>query len=154
MRVVLKHEGGIGFRASVRGHEFMLDTPQAGYGQDRGPTPKEYLLAAVAGCSGMDVASLLGKRKVAFESLEVVCEGETVDRHPKVFHELNLIFSLRGESTPLDEVIRAVDESLTRYCGVSANLTGVTAIFYTVILNGETQYRGQARFDLSPKENP
>ena len=149
MRVVLKHEGGIGFRAKVRGHEFVLDSPaatSAGIGQDRGPTPKELLLTAIAGCSAMDVASILGKRKVAFDSLEVTCEADTGERHPRVFHEANLVFDVRGSDVPLARVIEAVDQSLTLYCGVSANVARTTAIYYTIVLNGETQFRGQADF--------
>jgi putative redox protein len=154
MRVSLKHEGGIGFRAKVRGHEFLLDTAGP-HGQDRGPTPKEFLLAAIADCSGMDVVSILSKRSVPFDSLEVVCEGKTGDRLPKVFHEANLVFDVRGANVPLERVIEAVEQSLTLYCGVSANVARTTAIFYAIVLNGETQFRGQAAFKgYSLKEQP
>ncbi|MDZ7635803.1 MAG: OsmC family protein [Bacteroidales bacterium] len=79
-------KGGMKFNAEVNGHHFFMD--QAGEkGDDSGPRPKPLMLAALAGCTGMDVISLLRKMRQEVEYFNVVVEGDTEEEHPNAFPE-------------------------------------------------------------------
>jgi putative redox protein len=149
MKIELKHEKGLQFVSTVRErHHFNLDTPNAP-GTDTGATPKEMLLAAVAGCSAMDVVSLLGKYKVPYHSLNVSASAETTDTQPKVFTQIDLLFEINAdENAAPDRFIESIEKSLTLYCGVSAMVNSISPIFYTLRLNGEIQGRGRAKFTV------
>ncbi len=108
------------FEAEVNGHKIMLDAAEAVGGEDRGPRPKPLMLTALAGCTGMDVISILKKMRVDVEDFNVVVEGDLTDEHPKQFYKMNVIYQFRGNNLPLDKLKKAVSLSEERYCGVSA----------------------------------
>lgn len=137
------------FTGTVReSHPHVLDAKADFGGQDLGPSPKEYLLSAIAGCSGMDVVSLLKKMRVEFASLNITAEAETVDTHPKIFKQVDLKFILTGENIDLEKVKKAVDMSLTKYCGVSAMVAKASPIHYEILINQELKVSGEAHFDF------
>lgn len=108
------------FETEVSGHKFTLDAgPQVG-GENLGPRPKPLMLAALGGCTGMDVISILGKMRVEVDSFNVVVEGELTDEHPRHFTKIHVIYEFSGRDLPLDKLQKAVDLSEERYCGVSA----------------------------------
>lgn len=134
------------FKASNRQHQYTIDTQTATGGGDQGPTPKELLLTAVAGCTGMDIVGLLKKSKIEATRLEVISEGETTKEHPKVFTEIKLAFIVEGPSALRQPLIDAVHKSQTLFCGVSAMLAKACPIVYTVNFNGEDIHQGRADF--------
>jgi len=87
----------------------------------QGATPVELLAVALAGCTGMDVLSILQKMRQPLEDLRVEVRGERADEHPKRFESLEVVYYLKGA---LDEnkVRRAIELSETRYCSVEATL--------------------------------
>jgi putative redox protein len=95
--------------------------PQVG-GENLGPRPKPLMLAALGGCTGMDVISILGKMRVEVDSFNVVVEGELTEEHPKYFTKMHVIYEFTGKNLPLDKLKKAVELSEERYCGVSATL--------------------------------
>ncbi|PIF02385.1 MAG: osmotically inducible protein C [Draconibacterium sp.] len=108
------------FTAEVNGHEVILDASEKVGGEDRGPRPKSLMLAALAGCTGMDVVSILKKMRVEFEDFQVIVEGGLTEEHPKQFEEMHVIYALKGKNLPLEKIQKAVNLSEERYCGVSA----------------------------------
>ena len=80
------------FEADVNGHKIMLDSSEAGGGENRGPRPKPLMLAALAGCTGMDVVSLLKKMRVEVEVFNVVVEGDLSVEHPKQYTQMHIIY--------------------------------------------------------------
>lgn len=108
------------FEAEVNGHKIMLDAAEAVGGEDRGPRPKPLMLTALAGCTGMDVISILKKMRVNVEDFNVVVEGDLTDEHPKQYYKMNVIYEFKGKDLPLDKLKKAVSLSEERYCGVSA----------------------------------
>lgn len=138
--------GGLAFKASVRGHEFEMDSKKQSGGQDKGPTPKEVLLASICACSGMDVTSILQKMRVNLESCHINAETETTEGYPSVFKEVKITFQMAGVDIKPDQAIKAVVLSMTKYCGVSAMVAGVSPITYEIILNGNSISKGQADF--------
>ena len=108
------------FEAEVNGHKIMLDAAEAVGGEDRGPRPKPLMLTALAGCTGMDVISILKKMRVEVEDFDVTVEGDLTDEHPKQYYKMNVIYTFKGKDLPLEKLKKAVSLSEERYCGVSA----------------------------------
>ncbi|WP_163325130.1 MULTISPECIES: OsmC family protein [Draconibacterium] len=108
------------FEAEVDGHKIMLDAAEAVGGENRGPRPKPLMLTALAGCTGMDVVSILKKMRVEVEDFNVTVEGDLTDEHPKQYYKMNVIYTFKGKDLPLEKLKKAVSLSEERYCGVSA----------------------------------
>mgnify|MGYP006306855387 CR=1 FL=1 len=110
------------FSAEVNGHEIMLDASEKVGGENRGPRPKPLMLAALAGCTGMDVVSILKKMRVEVEDFNVLVEGDLTEEHPKQFSKMHVVYEFKGKDLPMDKLQKAVNLSEERYCGVSAML--------------------------------
>jgi putative redox protein len=108
------------FEADVNGHKITLDATAEVGGENRGPRPKPLLLLSLAGCTGMDVVSILKKMRVEPEVFNVIVEGDLTDEHPKQFYKMNVIYEFKGKDLPLEKLKKAVSLSEERYCGVSA----------------------------------
>lgn len=101
-----------------------------------GHGPKALLLSGLAGCTGIDVISILNKMKVDFSDFSIEVETEQTEEHPKVFKDIQITYRLKTTAENLEKVKKAIDLSLDKYCGVSAMLKKNSAIGYTVqILN-------------------
>ena len=108
------------FEAEINGHKIILDASEEVGGENRGPRPKPFLLTALAGCTGMDVVSILGKMRVNLDGFNVIVEGDLTEEHPKQFYKMNVIYEFAGKDLPLEKLQKAVSLSEERYCGVSA----------------------------------
>jgi putative redox protein len=97
-------------------------------------SPKALLLSGLAGCSGIDVVEILKKMRVEFSDLEITCEAEQTEESPKVFKEIQLIFSVKVDPADTDKVKKAIDLSMEKYCGVAAMLRKNSAINYKLNL--------------------
>ncbi len=78
------------------------------------------MLTALAGCTGMDVVSILKKMRVEFDDFNVIVEGDLTEEHPKQFSKMHVIYAFKGKNLPLEKIQKAIDLSEERYCGVSA----------------------------------
>lgn len=108
------------FEADVNGHKIVLDAAEPVGGENRGPRPKPLMLTALAGCTGMDVVSILKKMRVKFDDFNVTVEGDLTDDHPKQYYKMNVIYEFKGKDLPLEKLKKAVSLSEENYCGVSA----------------------------------
>ncbi len=108
------------FKTTLDGHEIIIDAGSESGGEDKGPRPKPFMLVALAGCTGMDVVSILKKMRVEPDDFHVRVEGELSDEHPKYYHKMHVIYEFRGNDLPLGKLEKAVNLSEERYCGVSA----------------------------------
>jgi putative redox protein len=96
-------------------------------GDGSAPGPKETLLAALAGCTSMDVASILRKKRQAADSYEIAVSGESAADHPKVFTAISVEHRVSGAVTA-EALRRSIELSATRYCPVNATLSAVATI--------------------------
>jgi putative redox protein len=96
-------------------------------GDDAAPGPKETLLAALAGCTAMDVASLLRKKRQVATAYEIEVTGESATEHPKVFISISVEHRVSGAVEP-EALRRSIELSATRYCPVNAMLSGTVRI--------------------------
>ncbi len=108
------------FEADINGHKIVIDAAEEVGGENRGPRPKPFLLAGLAGCTGMDVVSILKKMRVELKDFSVTVEGDITEEHPKQFYKMNVIYTFTGKDLPLEKLEKAVSLSEERYCGVSA----------------------------------
>jgi putative redox protein len=108
------------FEAEVNGHRILVDAATGVGGENRGPRPKPLMLAALGGCTGMDVISILKKMRVDVRSFNVKVTGDLVDEHPRRYARMHVVYEFEGDDLPMDKLERAVSLSEERYCGVSA----------------------------------
>ena len=108
------------FEADVNGHKIVIDAAESVGGENLGPRPKPLMLVALAGCTGMDVVSILKKMRVEVEAFNVVVEGDLTEEHPKQFSQMRIIYEFKGKDLPMDKLEKAINLSEERYCGVSA----------------------------------
>jgi len=125
-----KKEGLLLEGVTAHGHVDMasgLDEP------GQGATPMELLAVALAGCTAMDVISVLQKMRQPLEGLRVEVHGEKADEHPKRFVSLEVVYYLKGA---LDEkkVQRAIALSETKFCSVEATLRPAVSISSRYVL--------------------
>jgi putative redox protein len=108
------------FEAEVNGHKIIIDAAEPVGGENRGPRPKPLMLVALAGCTGMDVVSILKKMRVEVDAYAVYVEGDLTEEHPKQFYQMRIVHEFKGNDLPMDKLEKAVNLSEERYCGVSA----------------------------------
>ena len=111
---------------------------------DTGPRPAELLVVAQAGCTAMDVVSILRKKRQAFTRYEVRVAAEQRDEPPPhVFERMRIVHVIDGP-VEIEAVRRAIELSATRYCAVTGNLaSGVTEIRHAYLVHspdGEEHY--------------
>jgi putative redox protein len=129
-------ENGLEFSVLQDGHRFTIDGSSEFGGRDLGPRPKNLLLSALAGCTGMDVVSILKKMKITDYTLTVEASGEYTQDHPKVFSSLSIRYLFRGDDLPRPKIERAVELSQEKYCGVSAMLRKTAEIGFEIVIEG------------------
>jgi putative redox protein len=139
---------GLHFEAVQQGQTIHLDA--AGDGETRGVSPKQLLLTAVAGCTGMDVASLLPKFRVPFTHFTLQVNGELTEDHPKVYKTITIIYDIGTTEQHRPLVERAVNLSVERYCGVSAMLGATAEISHTIVLSGTDETVGATKAATNP----
>lgn len=113
---------GMMFESIVNGHKLILDAEEEVGGKDKGPRPKALTLASLAGCTGMDVISILRKMKVEPSYFNIVVDAISGDEHPKIYEKIHLIYEFKGDYLPIDKLEKAIVLSQERYCGVTAML--------------------------------
>jgi len=136
MKVMTKWTEKMKLVSSADGHEVGMDTKPP-IGTDTALSPKQLVVAGLAGCTAMDVVALLKKYRQPLESFEIETEVEkSSGGYPEVFLNASLTFRFQGV---LDEakVIEAVTLSQTKYCGVSAMLAKAFPIHFQIEINGK-----------------
>lgn len=123
--------------AATSGHAIVMDGDVEVGGRDTGPRPMELLLMGIGGCSGMDVISILKKKKQDVKGLEINVKGDKAENYPKKFTDINLEFVVKGKNISEDAVKRAVELSMEKYCSVKATLEGSAKITYNYRIVGE-----------------
>jgi putative redox protein len=110
----------------------MVADPPDGSG--RGAGPKEVVLSALAACTGMDVASILRKKRQRAERYEIAVRAESAVEHPRVFTSIMVEHRVSGEVEP-EALRRSIELSATRYCPVNAMLSAVARVEHRYLLH-------------------
>jgi putative redox protein len=109
-------ENGMHFVGNLDGFRVDTDAAESFGGAGCGPQPLRFLLFGIAGCTAMDVVSILRKKRQRVSGLEVEARGSRVDEHPKVYEAIEVIYRVRGKGIDPKAVERAIELSETRYC--------------------------------------
>jgi putative redox protein len=110
------------------GFSLPLGAKPAVGGDDDGFRPMELIALGLAGCTAMDVISILQKKRQDIRGFEVVVNGVRADEHPRVFTQLEIEYRLRGVDIDQTAVERALELSETKYCPAQAMLGEVVPI--------------------------
>ena len=89
-------------------------------------------MSSLAGCTGMDVVSLLKKMRVSISGFEMDIEADLTKEHPKIYSEIRLVYRFYGTNFKKEKVEKTVQLSQERYCGVSAMLKKNSSIKYSI----------------------
>jgi len=128
---------GMSFDIFIEDFKITVDAGKEVGGQGLGPTPKPLMLASLAGCTGMDVVSLLNKMRVNFDSFNLLIDSELNDEHPKKYNKIIITYQFKGNDVSYDKAEKAILLSLEKYCGVSAIYKQVIDVSYVIEINGE-----------------
>ena len=135
----IRHDGGLRFVARTgSGFEIALDDETGG----TAPRPTEVLAAALGGCTGMDVISILAKKRQVVSRYTIRVEGHQRVAHPHAFRRVDITHDVEGPDVDAEAVRRAIELSATRYCSVSTGLaSGIAEIHHRYVV---TSPRGAA----------
>jgi putative redox protein len=152
MKVDCSWIGKQSFVANINGFKVHMDATKP-FGDENAPTPKQLVLAALCGCTGMDVIGLLKKSKQVPEKFKIEAEASVAPNHPHELTNIKLKYSIDGLCDP-GKVSEAVNLSQTKYCAVSAMVSRGTVITFDISLNGKPLIQGKSDFqnrNLPPK---
>ena len=113
-------KGNLTFESTIDEHKITNDAPLAAGGDNLGPSPKKMLLVALAGCTGMDVVSILKKMRVNIAKCNISVEADMRDEHPKYYERMHVVYEFTGKDLPMEKLEKAVKMSEETYCGVEA----------------------------------
>lgn len=112
-------------------HSVIMDTKKESGGEDSAPSPMEFILFGLGGCTGMDVVSILRKMNYKINEFYIDIEAERNEEHPKIYKNIKIIYNIKGD-IPFEKVQHAVKLSQEKYCSVSAMLSKSSVITYEI----------------------
>jgi putative redox protein len=112
-------------------HTLTMDADGPSGGRNAGFRPMELLLVGFGGCSGMDVISILRKKRQTVTGLEINVKGEKADSAPKIYKEVHIEYVVTGKGLEQQAVERAIMLSLEKYCSVGATLARAGTITHS-----------------------
>ncbi len=123
MKVNLRQISGLAMAAvSDSGHWVTMDGPEKFGGFSAGSRPMELVLMGLAGCTSMDVISILMKKRVKLEDFQMEVEADNAPEHPKIFTNIKLTYIIKGKGIKPSDVEQAIELSENKYCSASAML--------------------------------
>ena len=128
MKISTEYLGDMRFGHGEGTSRVIMDAkPEVG-GKGEALTPKQMVLQGLAGCTGMDVAAILRKKKVEYESFTIDVEAEQTSSHPMVFKAVSITYRFKADPEDRASIERAIELSKNSFCGVSAMLAKTAKI--------------------------
>ncbi len=117
--ITTKWKGGMAFESNnPSGLNLTIDAGPDNGGEGAGYRPKALMLSSLAGCSGLDVASLIKKMKLEVADFHIETIANLTDEHPRYYDKVVIEYHFHGKNLKEDKLQRAVDLSVETYCGV------------------------------------
>ena len=133
-RINAVFKGGMNFTADLNGHKIEIDTDEAHGGKNSGTRPKVLMLASLAGCTGLDVVSMLNKMRVNFSNFSISVDGHlTETEEPKIYDAVTINYSIKVNKEDEAKVLKAVTLSEEKYCGVSKMFSFFAKVSFKII---------------------
>ena len=104
-----------------------------------GTSPMELMLLGVAGCTGIDIVHILGKKRITLDQFEVRVRGKRADAYPKVYNEIEIEYLFWADNLAPKAVEQAIELSEEKYCSASAMMSKTAEISssYRIMTPGE-----------------
>ena len=129
VKAALKWTEGLQFVARAENSPAVILDNHEGGG---GPTPMEMVLMGTAGCTAMDVISILAKKRQPVERFEITIDGDQAEDFPKRYTAIRIMYTFFGKGIKPEAVERAIDLSQNKYCSVSASLNADISVEYEI----------------------
>lgn len=117
-KIEVNWQGEMLFESNAPEGNVMIDAAKSVGGQGKGLRPKAMMLSALAGCTAMDVVSLLKKMRAEVENIKIEAEGNLTEEHPIYYDKVHITYKFYGSSFKKDKIEKSVNLSVERYCGV------------------------------------
>ena len=118
-KITTHWKGGLTFESdNPSGKSVTMDTNIEGQEERYGLSPKAMMLSSLAGCSALDVISILDKMNLKVDDFKIEVSGELTDEHPRYYHSVQLDYHFYGSDLNKKKCERAVNLSIEKYCGV------------------------------------
>lgn len=140
--------GKMQFNALVNGHTIVMDGPERVGGEDNGPIPKPFVLTALAGCTGMDIAAILRKANRNPNDFDMKVIGEISKQVPIEYIAIHVVYNFRGAEENREAALKAVTDSQEKYCGVSSMLKKVLPVTWEVNYNGTQIFNNKLELEV------
>ncbi len=138
MKVELSGTSDFRFKAKAgNGYQFDIGASKSIGGDESGFRPMELVLAAIGGCSGIDVINILKKSRVPFTAIDIEADGERKDATLAPFTKIHVKFHIHGPGIDRTKAEKAVAMSLEKYCSVAASLDPNISVTASTHLDGE-----------------
>jgi len=118
-KIEVSWKGQMLFESKAPEGSVMIDAAEEVGGQGKGLRPKAMMLTALAGCTAMDVASLLKKMRAEVDDFKIEVEANLTDEHPKYYDKVHVTYRFYGSDFKKDKIEKTVSLSVDRYCGVT-----------------------------------
>jgi len=128
--------GGLFLVKSEDGRYMFIDTRKDC--DKKGFSPMELMLIASAGCTSIDVVSMLNKMRIKYDDIKVSIEEVRRDEYPRIYKEVELTYEISGKDLDYNKIKKAVELSLSKYCSASITLKNAGAeLKYEIKLNNK-----------------
>jgi putative redox protein len=132
MKIDITRKNGLYHMQAVNdtGNTIDMDGSPAIGGENKGFRPMQLLLAAIGGCSTIDIVSILRKQREPLEDIQITVNGEREPNvEPSLFRDIHVHFALKGNLSE-EKVRKAVDLSMQKYCSVAKTLEKTARVTY------------------------
>jgi putative redox protein len=124
MDILLNWNGGMSFEgAGDSGFVQRMDAEESAGGGNAAARPMEFIALGLAGCTAMDVISILRKKKQPVTDFKVMLHADRAEEHPKVFSRAVIEYLVTGENVDEAALLRAIELSAEKYCPAQAMLS-------------------------------
>ncbi|MEO8568705.1 MAG: OsmC family protein [Ginsengibacter sp.] len=141
--------GKMQFNALVNGHVIVMDAPEKVGGEDSGPIPKPFILTALAGCTGMDIAAILRKANKIPADFDMKVIGELSKHAPIEYIAIHVIYDFKGAAENKEAALNAVTDSQEKYCGVSSMLKKALPVTWEVNYNDVQVFNNKKEYMIA-----
>ena len=113
------------------GNIVKMDSPIVSGGEGKAATPMELVASAIGGCTGVDIVSIMEKKRAELKRFEIEIETERAETYPKIYTKVSLHYQFFGKNIKESDVIQAIQLSLDKYCSVAKMIEKTAEISYT-----------------------
>lgn len=141
MKIAAEWRGGMRFESNTPSHHTCTIDSGAEGSVTSGPSPMEMVLQALACCTGMDIVSILKKKRQEPEKFSIQVEAERAEDPPRVFTKIHIVYHIKKEALTNTAVEQAIQLSVDKYCSVLNMIKSTAQISWEYKLETADKHR-------------